>query len=115
MRFRSNRRSALCLFQRLDAVIFVFMAAVASPRAWAQSSAVGTISGQVTDRQEALIPGAEIVLTDTSTNGTQSTVTNSSGRYIFPNVSPGIYNVTVSKSGFTQAKLQGQTVEVGLV
>jgi hypothetical protein len=109
MSFTSNRQIVS------GVVALVFLVTLGSPHALAQSSAVGTVSGQVTDRQDALIPGAVIVLTDTSTNGTQSTVSNASGRYIFPNVPPGTYNVTVSKSGFTQAKLQDQTVEVGLV
>src|SRR5260370_39361859 len=109
MSFRSNHRTVFCFSQWPGSVALVFVALLVSPCALAQSSAVGTIWGQVTDRQDALIPAAEIVLTDTSTNGTQSTVTNSSGRYLFPNVPPGTYNITVSKPGFSQAKLQGQT------
>jgi len=80
-----------------------------------QSTSTGTVSGQVMDRQSALIPGAEVVLTDTSTNSAQTTQTNDAGRFIFLNVAPGAYNLSVSKIGFTQAKLLGQTVEVGLV
>ena len=81
----------------------------------AQSASTGTVSGQVTDRQAAVIVGAQVTLTDTSTNTVQSTSTNDAGRYIFLNVPPGVYNLTVSKEGFSQAKIVGQTVEVGLV
>ncbi len=83
--------------------------------AWAQSASTGTISGQVTDRQEAAIAGAEVALLDTSTNTSQTTQSNEVGRYIFLNVAPGVYNLTVTKTGFSQAKLLAQTVEVGLV
>src|SRR5437879_1789105 len=83
--------------------------------AYGQSTSTGTVAGQVTDRQSALIPAAEVVLTDTSTNSSQSTMTNDAGRFVFLNVAPGTYNVTVSKTGFTQARLQAQTVEVGFV
>src|SRR5213079_1457977 len=78
----------------------------------AQSTSTGTVSGQVTDRQTAVIVGAEVLLRDLSTNTTQKTQTNEVGRYIFLNVAPGTYDLTVSKSGFSQAKLSGQAVQV---
>src|SRR5262249_31403978 len=81
----------------------------------AQSTSTGTIAGQVTDRQSAVIVGAEVILNDTSTSTTQTTLTNDVGRFIFLNVAPGTYNIRISKSGFTQARLVAQTVEVGLV
>ncbi len=83
--------------------------------AWAQSSSSGTISGQVTDPQGAAIAAADLVLTDTSTNNAQTTQSNEVGRYIFLNVVPGAYNLTVSKNGFTQARVLNQTIAVGLV
>src|SRR5262249_13711007 len=86
-----------------------------APRIWAQSSTSGSVSGQVMDRHDAVIVGAEVVLTDTSTNTAQTTQTNEVGRYIFVNVPPGTYNLTVSHGGFNQAKVLGQTVQVGLV
>src|SRR3954447_25784831 len=63
--------------------------------AWGQSTSTGRISGQVTDQQDSAIAGAALVLTDTSTNTRQSTVTNEVGRYLFLNVHPGIYDLTV--------------------
>jgi hypothetical protein len=81
----------------------------------AQSASAGTVSGQVTDRQSAVIAGAQVTLTDTSTNTAQTTSTNGVGRYIFLNVPPGKYDLTVSKEGFSQAKVLGNNVEVGLV
>jgi len=81
----------------------------------AQSASAGTVSGQVTDRQSAMIADAQVTLTDTSTNTAQTTSTNGVGRYIFLNVPPGRYDLTVSKEGFSQAKVLGNNVEVGLV
>ncbi|MGC1453484.1 MAG: carboxypeptidase-like regulatory domain-containing protein, partial [Candidatus Sulfotelmatobacter sp.] len=48
----------------------------------AQSASTGTVSGQVMDRQSAVIVGAQVTLTDTSTNTVQSTSTNETGRYV---------------------------------
>ena len=80
----------------------------------AQSTASGTVSGQVVDPQGAVIAAAEVVLTDTETDSRQETLTNEVGRYLFLNVHPGTYDITVSKAGFKQAKLAQQKVAVGL-
>ncbi len=76
-------------------------------------SATGTVVGQVTDQQNAVIAGADVKLVNTATSSTFSTSTNEVGRYTIPNVPPGIYDLTVSKTGFTAAKLSAQKVDVG--
>src|SRR5437879_1336976 len=91
-------------------VLFVLMATSAS----AQSTAAGTVAGQVTDQQGAAIVGAEVRLNDLTTNIARNTVTNEAGRYNFINVSPGTYDLTVTKPGFAAAKISDQKVEVGL-
>ncbi len=80
-----------------------------------QTGSTGAVSGQVMDQQNAVIAGAEIRLTDTSTNNTLSTLTNDSGRYTFVNVTPGNYNIAISKAGFSVYKVSQQRVQVGLV
>ena len=91
----------------------VLLLSLGATSAWPQS-ATGSISGQVTDQQSATIAGAAVKLVDVSTNSSQSSTTNDVGRYNFISVIPGVYNLTVSHPGFTQAKLQGQKVEVGM-
>jgi hypothetical protein len=86
---------------------------LSAPLAYAQLSSAGTFSGLVTDQQGAGIADAEVLLLDTSTNATQRTVTNEVGRYIFLNVAPGTYDLSVSKTGFNAAKLTGQRLQVG--
>src|SRR5438874_8882936 len=80
----------------------------------AQSAATGVISGQVTDQQGAAVPGANVGLTETSTNSRTNAVTNDAGRYAFPTVSPGIYDLTVAKEGFALARMPAQKAEVGM-
>ena len=84
----------------------------ASPGA-AQSVATGTISGLVTDTTGAVVTGATVTITDPSTGAVRATTTNEAGRYIFVNVTPGNYNISFAKSGFKEAKLSGQQVDVG--
>jgi hypothetical protein len=80
----------------------------------AQNAATGVVSGQVTDQQGAAITGATVKLTELSTNSVISVTTNEAGRYTFPNVSPGTYDLTVSKEGFSLSKTASQKVDVGL-
>jgi hypothetical protein len=82
---------------------------------WGQSTATGTVSGQVTDQSNAVIPGATITLVDVDTRDSRTTTTNDTGRYIFVNVPPGKYDVTANKKGFAQIKIPAQQVQVGLV
>ena len=80
----------------------------------AQSSG-GTISGQVTDPQGAVIAGAEIKIADVSTGSARTTVSNDAGRYTFATVAPGVYDLTVTKSGFQALRFPAQKVDVGQV
>ncbi len=78
-------------------------------------SAAGTVTGQITDQQQAAIAGAEVRLVDTSTGSTRTTISNDVGRYTFASVEPGTYNLSVSKTGFELASLTAQKVDVGEV
>lgn len=81
--------------------------------AFAQVTSTATLSGQVTDQQNAAIPGVDVSMVDKSTNNTLTASTNEAGRYIFVNVVPGTYTITFTKSGFSSSKVQNQVVEVG--
>lgn len=89
--------------------------AFASVSAWAQSSASGTVSGQVMDQQGLVVPDVQVRATDTTTNITLITLTNQSGRFIIPNVAPGTYDISFAKPGFTTRKVMRQDVRVAEV
>src|SRR5213593_917287 len=63
----------------------------------AQTASSGSITGQVSDPQGAIVAGADVTLTDTSIKSAQTTTTNDAGRYNFPVVYPGIYDLVVSR------------------
>src|SRR5919198_6138259 len=92
-------RRASSFFFGLVVCAGVLLALGAAP-AFAQTASSGSVSGQVTDPQGGLVPGAEVTLLDTATNTAQKAVTNEAGRYNFPVVNPGVYDITVSKAGF---------------
>jgi hypothetical protein len=94
-------------------VVFCMGLSLAATPAWAQSTSAGSVSGQVTDQQNAVAPGAEVTLLDVTTNAVRKAITNEAGRYIFVNVPPGTYEISVSLAGFSTAKVSGQKVTVG--
>src|SRR5262249_29235684 len=60
----------------------------------------GTVSGTVKDESGAVIPGAEVALTNRSTGVSRTIVTDDKGSFIVPGLLPGPYEARASLSGF---------------
>ncbi|MEZ5361346.1 MAG: carboxypeptidase-like regulatory domain-containing protein [Bryobacterales bacterium] len=56
--------------------------------------------GQVQDASGAVIPGAQLTLTNLDQNRPWTTQTNESGAYIFQQIPPGPYSLVVQADGF---------------
>src|SRR5271157_81409 len=91
--------------------IFVVIFAMSSAARLSAQTA-GTISGHVADTTGAVIPGVAITLTNTGTSATRSTVTTGSGDYLFPDVPPGIYNISAKLAGFKTDSSNNVEVQV---
>ncbi|MGD0729993.1 MAG: TonB-dependent receptor [Terracidiphilus sp.] len=63
-------------------------------------TATTSLRGTVKDSSGALVPGANVALVDQGTNNKYHAASNSAGFYIFPNVYPAHYLITISASGF---------------
>ena len=63
-------------------------------------SATTSLRGAVKDPSGALVPGATITLTNQVTGATQTTETNAAGLYVFVQIPPSKYLITVSASSF---------------
>jgi hypothetical protein len=102
------------LFSPQFALIFVclFVFCTSLTPLWSQSTATGTVAGTVTDQSGAVVNGASVILNDTSTKVSRTVTSNEAGRYVFVNVDPGKYDLTVTKQGFSTTKTQ-TTVTVG--
>src|SRR5216684_3200920 len=77
------------------------------------SQTAGTVVGLVIDSSGGAVAGATITLTDKATNTPRTATSNEAGRYVFANVSPGIYDIRVTMKGFRQSAVAGQEVVVG--
>src|SRR6266571_8501312 len=75
--------------------------------------AAATILGTVTDMSGAAIPEAAVQVKNVGTGLTQSTVTDSQGRFNLPDLGIGGYEVQASKPGFSTVIRKGITLTVG--
>jgi Carboxypeptidase regulatory-like domain len=80
---------------------------------FSQMAGTGQIDGTVTDKSGGAVAEATVTLVDLKTNIERTAVTNEAGRYVFASVAPGVYSVTINRSGFRAAKFSDQQVEVG--
>ncbi|PWU10127.1 MAG: carboxypeptidase regulatory-like domain-containing protein, partial [Terriglobia bacterium] len=112
----SRKVSSFLLFDslRLWCVCIGIGLSLGAMETWAQSAATGVISGQVIDQLGAAVPGASVKLAEVATGSATTTTTNDAGRYTFPTVSPGTYDLTVTKAGFALTKIPALKVEVGM-
>ena len=60
----------------------------------------GSMSGTVVDSAAKVVPGAEVTITNESSGETRGTVTNETGDFVFPALTPAPYTVQVRLSGF---------------
>jgi hypothetical protein len=58
------------------------------------------LTGSVVDPAGAVIPSAQVTLTNQATSAKQSTTSNDSGIFLFPSILPGTYSVEVTMAGF---------------
>ena len=72
----------------------------------------GTILGSVTDQTGAVVPGAQVVITNVNTNLNFNAVSNAEGSFNIPALIVGTYNVTVTKEGFKKYLRSGIVLEV---
>lgn len=83
--------------------------------AWAaagNAQTLGEITGQVTDSSGAIIPGAQVTISNEGTSATRTTVTNESGLYTAPLLPPGAYTVRAEAAGFQSAVRSGIELQV---
>ena len=70
----------------------------------------GVLSGTVKDPAGAVIPGAQVTLTNQATRVVENLTTNSAGFFVFPSVLPGTYSVSISTAGFKALHMKDITI-----
>lgn len=79
---------------------------LAVPASAQQTVDVASISGRVVDDSGAVVPGAQVAATRRDTNIVTTVVTDAEGRFRFPYLKIGAYDIVTSLAGFRDAKRQ---------
>src|SRR2546421_4531606 len=73
----------------------------------------GVVQGTVTDQQGAVVPGANVEVKNVETNAAQTFVTDNDGRFVFLQLPPARYTLTVTKTGFATLVQEAFPLTVG--
>src|SRR5262245_695610 len=73
----------------------------------------GTIQGQVTDVNGAIVPGATVEIKNLDTNLSRTLSTDEGGRFAALALPPGPYSITVTKQGFAKAVAERLDLTIG--
>jgi len=71
---------------------------------FAQTSSTGALLGAVVDASGASLPEASVEVKDQALTISRSAQCDADGRFLFPLLPPGTYQVTAQKDGFAQAQ-----------
>jgi len=92
------------------AVLAVVAGLLLSPNLGAQQS--GKILGTVTDSTGAVVPNAQITITNQETSEVRNVISGGDGFYNVPQVAPGRYTIEAMAAGFSRAQTRDVVVEV---
>lgn len=101
---------------KFSASVYVFVivaiSMVGTSQAYAQVAGA-TLTGTVKDSSGAVIPNAQVAITDVATGVTRSLSPGGAGLYTAPNLLPGTYEIRVTATGFSTQVQKGITLTVG--
>lgn len=89
------------------------VALLAAPLTVLAQRTTGDIRGVVTDESGAVLPGVTVTLRGAGVPGAPTTVSNEEGVYRFPNLAPGLYEITAELAGFATKQQTGIRVSLG--
>src|SRR4030095_5308257 len=96
-------RSMLCC---LTAVLL--LGALAGPAA--AQTLYGSLTGTVTDPRGAAVPNAKVEVLNTGTGILKTAQTDERGAYLFNDLQPGAYKVTISAPAFATRAVEGVNI-----
>ena len=103
-------RKTLCLPIALFCAVFAAFSLSTSLQAQYEN---GSLVGTIRDASGATITGATVKIINNATSSVYETKTNAAGDYEAPSLRVGVYSISASASGFTDAAAQNITVSVG--
>ena len=71
-----------------------------------------TLSGTITDQNDAVVPGVNVAVISIAQGFQRSATTNREGAYVVPSLPPGVYTVKAEREGFTTAEVPDVVLNV---
>ncbi|MDQ1559370.1 MAG: hypothetical protein QOD32_2430 [Pyrinomonadaceae bacterium] len=102
-----GRRRRYCRRRTFSTFFFLVLLLCLSnvPGAWAQQALTSaTLGGRVEDERGAALSDARVLVVNLDTGRQQTTASDEAGRYRFPYLPVGNYQLTVEHAGFTTAR-----------
>jgi hypothetical protein len=78
-----------------------------APSGQNQNDSLGTVSGTVVDQNGNFVISAEVRLERDGQSGQQEVRSNEEGRFLFTNVAPGSFQLTITAPGFAALQVPG--------
>lgn len=101
--------------RQLLQVLAVFFVVIAFSAMSPAQTSRGTVTGTVKDPSGAVVPNAQVKLTETSTNVTRETRSNDVGIYRFDAVNLGEYSISITAAGFSGGVVNNVVVQAGRI
>ena len=84
-------------------LLFLLICLLSHPyAATALTLTTGQVFGQITAPSGAVVPQAKIELRDSATGVLRTASADAAGQYAFAQITPGLYSITVTASGFAK-------------
>ena len=101
----------ICKSSTSSFLVLLMVALTTVPAMFGQAYS-GTVSGELTDATSAVVTGAKVILTDQEKGFNFQTTSDSSGRYLFRSIPPGVYVVAVEAQSFGKTESAKFKVDV---
>jgi carboxypeptidase family protein len=108
----SNRKYGSATITRFLVVVLSLVAMTGVTKA---QVLYGSLTGNVTDQSGAIVSGAKVEALNAGTGQSTSVMTDARGSYVFNNLLPGVYKVTVTAQSFKALAQDNIRVEANTV
>jgi len=93
-------------------VLACFLLLLAAPCCVLAQVFTASVQGTITDTTGAVVPGAQVTITNEATNVKQTVKSDEGGRYYISFLPPGSYQLTVEMAGFKKFVRSGMALQV---
>ncbi len=96
----------------MPAALLAALCVLGLPAVSAAQDPRGAVQGRVVDSSGGTLPGTTVTVTNTATGTMNTAVTNDTGSYSIPFMTPGTYDIKVELTGFKRAERKAVEVRI---